>query len=170
MSLVPTSINTRPCTTKICFRAVLSVDGMPYSLSARYFVCAQKAAAVEEDASFHFSFPDPGQLYNSGTSMIQLNDVCFQYPSARTGVSGPTELLFNRVSMCLDISTRMALVGANGAGKSTLIKLILGELAPTKFLMSLSQSFAGCVVIVSIGSAHPRSLLHMTMYNMSFCE
>ena len=64
--------------------------------------------------------------------MIQLNDVYFQYPSARKGITDPTELLFKGVSMGLDLSTRIALVGANGAGKSTLIKLILGDLTPTK--------------------------------------
>eukprot|EP00242_Pyramimonas_sp_CCMP2087_P006181 CAMPEP_0198199308 /NCGR_PEP_ID=MMETSP1445-20131203/2625_1 /TAXON_ID=36898 /ORGANISM="Pyramimonas sp., Strain CCMP2087" /LENGTH=946 /DNA_ID=CAMNT_0043869121 /DNA_START=160 /DNA_END=3000 /DNA_ORIENTATION=- len=116
----------------------LGTEGKKYKLS--YDGPQQKAEAVEEDSAFHFAFPDPGKVHSS-TSMIQVNDVHFHYPSARKGVGGPAEVLFSGVDMRIDTSTRMALVGANGAGKSTLLKLILGELTPTKGEVVQSRHF-----------------------------
>ena len=56
--------------------------------------------------------------------ILEINDVGFQYNSDKK--------IFDCVNFGLDMDTRVTLVGKNGAGKSTLIKLIIGELQPTK--------------------------------------
>jgi ATP-binding cassette subfamily F protein 3 len=57
--------------------------------------------------------------------------------SAASGSAAPAplassdrRLLFENVSLGLDMESRVALVGPNGVGKSTLLKILLGELQP----------------------------------------
>lgn len=78
--------------------------------------------------SIVFSFPKPGVLngVNSrGKTILQMQNVSFKYPSAET------EQLKN-VNVKCSMASRVACVGANGAGKSTLIKILTGELEPSK--------------------------------------
>jgi ATP-binding cassette subfamily F protein 2 len=78
-------------------------------------------AKPEEDPSYDWSFPDAGQL---PVPVLSIENLSFAYPG---GVE-----LYNKVDFGVDLQTRVALVGPNGAGKTTLIKLISGELLPTK--------------------------------------
>lgn len=55
---------------------------------------------------------------------IRLEHVSFHYPGAET-------LVLDDVSLVIERSQHIAIVGENGAGKSTLIKLILGLYNPT---------------------------------------
>lgn len=75
----------------------------------------------EEDPKYDWSFPDAGQL---PVPVLSVENVSFNYPG---GVE-----LYSKVDFGVDLQTRVALVGPNGAGKTTLIKLMTGELLPTK--------------------------------------
>mmetsp|Transcript_13796 Transcript_13796/g.24694 ORF Transcript_13796/g.24694 Transcript_13796/m.24694 type:complete len:264 (+) Transcript_13796:1-792(+) len=53
-----------------------------------------------------------------------LDDVSFKYEGGKT--------LFKKLSFGIDKDSRITIVGANGIGKSTLMKLMIGDLEPTK--------------------------------------
>ncbi|KAM0787213.1 hypothetical protein ACM66B_006451 [Microbotryomycetes sp. NB124-2] len=55
---------------------------------------------------------------------LQLSDVYFGYDKAKP--------LLSDVNIDVGLDSRIGLIGANGAGKSTLMKLLIGELQPTK--------------------------------------
>ena len=48
------------------------------------------------------------------------------------------KVLFSKVTLHLDVKSRIALVGPNGIGKSTLLKCILGENAPLSGMVTRS--------------------------------
>jgi len=75
----------------------------------------------EQDPQWDWSFPDAGQL---PVPVCSIENVSFNYP-------GGSEL-YSKVDFGVDLETRVALVGPNGAGKTTLIKLMTGELTPTR--------------------------------------
>lgn len=75
----------------------------------------------EVDPQWDWSFPDAGQL---PVPVLAIENVGFAYP-------GGTEL-YRDVDFGVDLQTRVALVGPNGAGKTTLIKLMTGDLIPTR--------------------------------------
>jgi ATP-binding cassette subfamily F protein 2 len=75
----------------------------------------------EEDPKYDWTFPDAGEL---PVPVLAIENVSFAYPG------GPE--LYTQVDFGVDLQTRVALVGPNGAGKTTLIKLLTGELRPTK--------------------------------------
>ncbi|KAL7511322.1 hypothetical protein ACHAXN_008246 [Cyclotella atomus] len=75
----------------------------------------------EEDPNWDWSFPDAGQL---PVPVLAIENVSFNYPGGKE--------LYSNVDFGVDLQTRVALVGPNGAGKTTLIKLMTGELEPTK--------------------------------------
>jgi len=80
------------------------------------------------NSTLKFNFPEPGPLSGvnaKGKTVLQMQNVSFKYPSAEK------EQLRN-VSVRCSMASRVACVGANGAGKSTLIKILTGELEPTK--------------------------------------
>lgn len=60
--------------------------------------------------------------------MIDFNfffsDVTFAYPGQKP--------LFVNVEFGIDMSSRVAIVGPNGVGKSTFLKLLTGDLEPSK--------------------------------------
>jgi len=74
-----------------------------------------------------FKFPDPGHLggKKSARSVLKMKNVTFQYPIR----DKPTVM---DISLTCSTSSRVAVIGPNGAGKSTAIKLLIGELKPTK--------------------------------------
>ena len=75
----------------------------------------------EADPHWDWSFPDAGQL---PVPVLAIENVSFNYPGGKE--------LYSKVDFGVDLQTRVALVGPNGAGKTTLIKLMTGELTPTK--------------------------------------
>jgi ATP-binding cassette subfamily F protein 2 len=75
----------------------------------------------EVDPQWDWSFPDAGQL---PVPVLSIENVSFAYPGGQQ--------LYSQVDFGVDLQTRVALVGPNGAGKTTLIKLMTGELTPTK--------------------------------------
>ena len=86
--------------------------------------------------SLVFKFPKPGNLAgvkNKGRSILQMNDVDFTYPGAE-------KPQLTNVTVCASMASRVAIVGANGAGKSTMIKLLTGEMKPTR---GKPRSFSG---------------------------
>jgi len=77
---------------------------------------------------FTFTFPQPAFLEgvkSKGKALMKMDNVDFCYP----GNTVPTIMgITCRASM----GSRVACVGVNGAGKSTMIKVLTGELEPTK--------------------------------------
>lgn len=55
-------------------------------------------------------------------SQIKINDLTFAY-------EGTYNEIFSHVSLSLDSSWRLALIGRNGRGKTTLLRILSGELA-----------------------------------------
>mmetsp|Transcript_23058 Transcript_23058/g.65351 ORF Transcript_23058/g.65351 Transcript_23058/m.65351 type:complete len:682 (+) Transcript_23058:188-2233(+) len=75
----------------------------------------------EQDPEWDWTFPDAGEL---PVPVCAIESLSFGYPG------GPE--LYSNVDFGIDLQTRVALVGPNGAGKTTLVKLIEGDLYPTK--------------------------------------
>ncbi|KAL3811215.1 hypothetical protein ACHAXA_004517 [Cyclostephanos tholiformis] len=75
----------------------------------------------EVDPQWDWTFPDAGQL---AVPVLSIENVSFAYPGGNE--------LYSKVDFGVDLQTRVALVGPNGAGKTTLIKLMTGDLTPTK--------------------------------------
>ena len=69
------------------------------------------------DYTVHFEFPAPTEL--STHSLMQLNDVSFQYP-------GREDFGLKDLNIGIDMGSRVAIVGPNGAGKTTLMNLLAG--------------------------------------------
>lgn len=67
---------------------------------------AELVEQVEEDKSFSFVFIDAGEL---GSPVIQIRDVTFGYHKSH--------ILFKKVNLGIDLTSRVALVGPNGCGK-----------------------------------------------------
>jgi ATP-binding cassette subfamily F protein 2 len=75
----------------------------------------------EADPEWDWSFPDAGSL---PVPVLAIEKVSFNYPNSVE--------LYSNVDFGIDLDTRVALVGPNGAGKTTLIKLLTGDLQPTR--------------------------------------
>jgi len=77
---------------------------------------------------FKMKFPDPSFIEgvkSKGKALMKMKDVEFTYPIN----DAPT--LFN-ITIQVSLASRVACVGRNGAGKSTMVKLLTGELEPSK--------------------------------------
>ena len=75
-----------------------------------------------------FKFPAPGILTgvkSQTRAILRMTNVSFTYPHA-------AKPAVKDVSCQLNLSSRVAVIGANGAGKSTLIRLLTGEVVPSK--------------------------------------
>ncbi|KAG8737784.1 hypothetical protein FRC10_007811 [Ceratobasidium sp. 414] len=76
------------------------------------------------DPPVSLPFPDPEDLRFPG-SLCSAANVTYQYSK-----SGPVVL--DNVTITVHPGDRVGLVGKNGEGKSTLVKLLIGQLKPTK--------------------------------------
>jgi len=77
--------------------------------------------AVEKEAPVSLKFPDCEPI---NPPVLQVDEVSFAY--------GSGNLVFDAITVNADMDSRICIVGDNGTGKSTLLKMILGELQPTK--------------------------------------
>ncbi|PAA84255.1 hypothetical protein BOX15_Mlig023169g3 [Macrostomum lignano] len=68
-----------------------------------------------------FTFPQPPEL---SPPILGLHDVFFSYPNQTP--------LFVDLNFGVDMQSRISIVGPNGVGKSTLLKMLSGELEPTR--------------------------------------
>ncbi|TPX31762.1 hypothetical protein SeMB42_g07706 [Synchytrium endobioticum] len=69
--------------------------------------------------NIYFRFPEAEKL---SPPILQMNDVSFGYTQNR--------LILKKVSLDLQMDSKIAIVGPNGAGKTTLVRLITEEVAP----------------------------------------
>ncbi|XP_061875671.1 ATP-binding cassette sub-family F member 1 [Colius striatus] len=71
--------------------------------------------------SVRFTFPNPPPL---SPPILGLHGVDFGYEGQ--------ELLFHNLDFGIDMESRVCIVGPNGVGKSTLLRLLTGQLTPTR--------------------------------------
>ncbi|KAJ1308009.1 hypothetical protein OPQ81_002080 [Rhizoctonia solani] len=76
------------------------------------------------DPPVNLPFPDPEDLRFPGT-LCSATNVTYRYSK-----TGP--LILDDVTITVHPGDRVGLVGKNGEGKSTLVKLLIGQLEPTK--------------------------------------
>ena len=88
----------------------------------------ERIEVPEEEATIHFSFPQP---IASGRTVIEAINLGITY--------GPKRVLEN-VNFTIDRGDRIALVGHNGAGKSTLIRLLAALEPPTTGQVKLGHN------------------------------
>ena len=79
----------------------------------------------ESEYTVHFKFPEVEKL---SPPIIQMTDVSFGYT--------PDRPLLSHVDLDVQLDSRIGIVGPNGAGKTTVLKLLIGQLTPTKGLIS----------------------------------
>ena len=71
----------------------------------------------------------------SGKKVIEIEGVSHRY-----GPPDDTTPLIDRLDLCVMRGDRIGLIGNNGVGKSTLLKLMLGELQPTRGTVKLGTN------------------------------
>ena len=81
--------------------------------------------APESEYIVHFKFPDVEKL---SPPIIQMSNVSFGYT--------PDKPLLANIDLDVQLDSRIGIVGPNGAGKTTVLKLLIGQLNPTKGLIS----------------------------------
>ncbi|KLI63030.1 ABC-F family ATP-binding cassette domain-containing protein [Aurantiacibacter marinus] len=84
---------------------------------AKMLAKMQPIAALIEDPSLSFDFPDPAELRSP---MIQLEHAAVGYNDAPP--------VLQRLNMRIDADDRIALLGRNGNGKTTLARLLAAQL------------------------------------------
>jgi len=87
-----------------------------------------KAYFELKSSKLTFNFPQPGFIEgvkSKGKALMKMVKCEFTYPVNQS----PT---ITDVTVQVSLSSRVACVGINGAGKSTMIKLLTGEMVPTK--------------------------------------
>ena len=87
----------------------------------------------EEEATIHFSFPQPPA---SGRTVIEVSNLTKVYPTP----DGGRKVVLDDVSFTIERGDRIALVGANGAGKSTMIRMLSGLEEPTSGKIRLGHN------------------------------
>lgn len=88
---------------------------------------AEAPEPIEVETLWRFSIPNAEPL---GRPIIAVDDVCFDYsPILPDGTKKPeTSYLLQKVNFGVDLTSRIAILGANGQGKTTLLNLIMGKL------------------------------------------
>ena len=90
---------------------------------------AEAPEPVVIDPVWRFSIPASEPL---GRPIISIDDVSFDYNAANPDGSKKkeSEYLLQKVNFGVDLSSRIAILGANGQGKTTLLNLIMGQIRP----------------------------------------
>ncbi len=88
---------------------------------AKMLARMQPIAALIEDPSLSFDFPDPSELRSP---MLTLEQAAVGY--------GDAPPVLQRLNMRIDADDRIALLGRNGNGKTTLARLLAKQLAPAE--------------------------------------
>jgi len=83
---------------------------------------------VEEHAT-HFSFPEPDRIDGD---ILSCSNVKFGYSY--------NKILLDKVSVSVDMDSRIGVLGANGVGKSTLLNILVGKLTPISGSVSRNSS------------------------------
>jgi ATPase subunit of ABC transporter with duplicated ATPase domains len=112
-------------------------DGKRYKLnslkklSEDYVRLAQKVVIEADDPVVRIRLPDPTWPPSvAGESpLISLEDVSFAYAKDN---NHDANYVLRQVTMNVTKTTKVAVVGRNGCGKTTLLKLLLGDLSPSK--------------------------------------
>lgn len=104
---------------------------------------AQAAPVAEQRVDFSLRSGTKGSK-KAGKRLLQVSDVAFAYPNGRA--------LFTDVRFTLLHGEHAVFFGRNGTGKSTFIKLLLGELAPTKGEIELSPGVRGRIGVLTQGA------------------
>ena len=68
-----------------------------------------------------FDYDEKEKLHRQA---VEIENLAFAYPGGET--------LFEKFSTVIDASDRIAVIGENGVGKTSFLKLLMGELQPTK--------------------------------------
>ncbi|KAI0091739.1 P-loop containing nucleoside triphosphate hydrolase protein [Irpex rosettiformis] len=112
--------------------AETSAKGTRFKLNrdmAGYFLSNRAAIVLDEgEPPVKVVIDNPEKLRTAG-NLVHLDNVAFSF---KAGKGGAGKMLFGGVTLTVGQGGRCAFVGANGHGKSTLVKIILGELSPTK--------------------------------------
>lgn len=98
--------------------------------------------------------------------LILLDNVSFYYDTRRSGNAikeVKSEPLFSKVTLYVDIDSRIGVLGANGAGKSTLIKIITGVCTPQKGSVSKNES-----AVIACFTQHHVDQLELTINPMDY--
>ena len=77
--------------------------------------------------SYDFTFPNCPKL---PPPVLAVKSLSFAYDGTEE------HMLYKDLDLSVDMDTRVAVVGPNGVGKSTLLKLIIGQLQPTRGTIS----------------------------------
>jgi len=64
---------------------------------------------------------------------LEVEALSFTYPDSQSAV-------LNSIHFNMDVGERVAIIGANGVGKTTLIRVLMGELVPTKGKVAWSEN------------------------------
>jgi ATP-binding cassette subfamily F protein 3 len=88
---------------------------------AKMLAKMQPIAALMEDPSLSFDFPDPAELRSP---MITLDHAAVGY--------GEAPPILKRLNFRIDADDRIALLGRNGNGKTTLARLLASQLDPAE--------------------------------------
>ncbi|WP_086607333.1 ABC-F family ATP-binding cassette domain-containing protein [Erythrobacter donghaensis] len=88
---------------------------------AKMLAKMQPIAALMEDPSLSFDFPDPAEMKSP---MITLEQAAVGY--------GEAPPILKRLNFRIEADDRIALLGRNGNGKTTLARLLASQLAPAE--------------------------------------
>jgi ATP-binding cassette, subfamily F, member 3 len=100
------------------FRANAKISSMVQSrIKTVEKMDAEAPEPVEVEALWRFSIPNAAPV---SPPIIAVNDVCFDYnPLDESGAKKPVDqLLLQQVNFGVDLSSRIAILGANGQGKT----------------------------------------------------
>ena len=96
---------------------------------------SDQMADLEEDAELSLRLQAGGELRQG---IVRLDEVAFAYPSGNE--------LFSGVDLSVDSKSRIVLLGENGQGKTTMVKIITGDLEPTRGLVHRDKGARVCLV------------------------